>query len=207
MSTPTSADSFLMGGGGAPSAKFPAIGTTYTGRITEQPEVQQQRDFTTSELKFWKDGAPMMQLVVTIQTSQRDAAISDDDDGKRRLFIKGQMRQAIADAVRTAGGRGLEVGGTLTVTYTHDGPRQGNFSPPKQYTAIYIPAAASELAAPGPDQAPPGVNPVTGEITTPPPAPAAAAVPGVNPNDPAVQALLRQLQGGGQPVPDGPAPF
>lgn len=181
------ANSFLMGGGGAPTAKFPTPGTTVGGRITEPPQVEQQRDIQTGEKKFWSDGNPMMQLVVTVQTDQRDPSI-EDDDGRRRIFVKGVMKNVVADAVRATGARGLEVGGQLHVTYTHDGtPKQRGFSAPKQYAARYVPAAQSELAAPAPAPAaapaqyavpaaapqyqpapapvPAGVNPVTGEIT------------------------------------------
>lgn len=205
MIMPTSADNFLMGGGGAPSAKFPAIGTSYSGRITEKPDVQQQRDFNSGEPKFWKDGNPMMQLVVTIQTEHRDPEVADDD-GRRRLFVKGQLKQAVADAVRRSGGRGLEVGGTLTVTYTHDGERQGNYNPPKQYKAEYVPAATSELSSPDPS-VPAGVNPHTGEITQP----AAGGQGGVDMNDPAVRALLSQMRQSNAPAASGgsntPPPF
>ncbi|ODA69250.1 hypothetical protein [Streptomyces sp. AVP053U2] len=178
------ANSFLMGGSGAPTAKFPTPGTTIGGRITEPPKVEQQRDIQSGEAKFWSDGNPMMQLVVTVQTDQRDPAI-EDDDGRRRIFVKGQMKNAVADAVRQAGAKGLEVGGTLHVRYTHDGEQtKRGFSAPKQYAAKYTPAAASELAAtpaaaptppPGPAgtsdpwntaAAPAGVNTVTGEISS-----------------------------------------
>jgi hypothetical protein len=183
------ANSFLMGGGGAPTAKFPTPGTTVGGRITEPPKVEQQRDIQSGEQKFWSNGDPMMQLVVTVQTDQRDPAI-EDDDGRRRIFVKGQMKNAVADAVRAAGARGLEVGGTLHVRYTHDGEQtKRGFSAPKQYAAKYVPAAQNELAAPaaahgagavqtpgpidwnqvGAAPAPAGVNTVTGEISDPPP--------------------------------------
>lgn len=200
-----SAEDFLMGGGGAPSAKFPQPGTTVAGRITEQPRLEQQRDFTTGEAKFWKDGNPQMQLIVTVQTDQRDPQI-DEDDGRRRLYVKGALKNAVADAVRAAGARGLEVGGHLTVTYTHDGQAtQRGMNPPKQYTAQYTAAAVAELTAPDPG-VPAGVNPRTGEITTPAPAaPAVAApstVPGLNADqlaaiqaDPAKAALFAQLTG------------
>ncbi|MFF9129153.1 hypothetical protein [Streptomyces sp. NPDC014806] len=173
------ANNFLMGGGGAPTAKFPAPGTTVGGRITEEPKVEQQRDIQTGEKKFWNNGDPMMQLVVTVQTDQRDPSL-EEDDGRRRIFVKGVMKNAVADAVRAAGARGLEVGGQLFVTYTHDGePKQRGFSAPKQYAARYIAAAQSELAPPAPAAAPPqqyaapapaaapqypaGHNPVTGQ--------------------------------------------
>jgi hypothetical protein len=148
MSTPPqtpSANDFLMGGGGAPSAAFPAPGTLVGGTITETPVVQQQRDLKDGSPKFWSDGNPQMQMVVTIQTEQRDPG-NPDDDGKRRLFVKGQMKQAVADAVRAAGAPGLQVGGVLEVAYTHDGPvAQRGFNAPKQYKARYTAASAGDV--------------------------------------------------------------
>lgn len=210
MTTPMNADDFLMSGGGAPSAKFPVIGTTVSGPITEKPIVQQQRDPKDGSPKVWNDGNPMMQLVVTVQSGQNDPAVADDD-GRRRIFVKGQMKTAIQDAVRTVGARGLEVGGVLSVTYVRDGEKSNPaFSAPKQYTASYTAAAQAEFDKPDP-QVPPGVNPQTGEITTPAPVTAAvtaAPVAAINPNDPAVQALLAQLQGAQAVAPQGgPAPF
>ncbi|MFF5784221.1 hypothetical protein ACFY8P_04530 [Streptomyces sp. NPDC012693] len=147
------ADDFLMGGGGAPTAKFPTPGTTISGRITQKPTVEQQRDIKTGDAKFWGDGNPMWQVVVTVQTELRDPSI-DGDDGRRRLFVKGAMKNVISEAVNNAGARGLEVGGTLAVTYTHDGvAKQVGMSPPKQYTATYTPAAVAALHTPDPGQA------------------------------------------------------
>lgn len=129
-----SANDFLMGGGGAPSAKFPTIGTTVKGTIVSF-ETTQQIDFATKLPKKWDDGNPMMQLVVTLQTEERDPD-EPDDDGKRRLFVKSQMREAVADAVRAVGGNGLEHGATLAVRYESDKPSQrGN--PTKIYRAQY----------------------------------------------------------------------
>lgn len=183
MSTPVNANDFLMGGGGAPSAKFPAIGTSFTGRITEQPTVEQQKDFTTGNPKFWDDGNPAMQLVVTIQTEQRDPAV-ENDDGKRRLYVKGQLKTAVQEAVRNSGARGLEVGGHLAVTYTQDGEvKRAGFNAPKIFRAEYV--AAVQVEIPEPAAVPPGVNPTTGEIAT-------AATPDLN--DPTVRALLAQMQ-------------
>lgn len=187
MSTPIqhqvpSADDFLMGGG-IPSAKFPAVGTTVTGRITEKPTVQQQKDYTTEQPKFWDDGTPMMQLVVTVATNERDPEITDDD-GVRRIYVKGNLKTAVASAVRAAGARGLEVGGILAVTYTGDGEKKNpKFNAPKLFSAVYTSAANAELNTPDP-AAPAGVNTATGEVAAP------AAAPQVNLNDPAIQALI-----------------
>lgn len=191
MSTPAmDANSFLMAGG-AKSARFEQPGAFVTGRISEQPVVQQQKDFSTGEPLFWNDGQPRMQLSVTLATDQRDPADADDD-GSRRIYVKGQMKQAIQQAVRASGARGLEVGGVLKVTYVRNGTASNpRFNPPKEYAAEYTPAAQAELNTPEP-AAPAGVNTTTGEITTPA-APAAPGQPDLN--DPAVQALLAQLQG------------
>jgi hypothetical protein len=186
MSTPINANDFLMGGAGAPSAKFPTVGTSHGGRITEQPTVEQQRDFQTGNPKFWDDGNPMMQLVVTIQTDERDPSV-ENDNGRRRIFVKGQLKTAIQEAVRSAGARGLEVGGHLTVTYTHNGEvKKAGFNPPKLFTAVYVPAANAEMSTPA-QEPPAGVNPQTGEITG-----SAPSQPDLN--DPAVRALLAQMQ-------------
>lgn len=203
--TTPSADDFLLGGS-VPSAKFPVIGTTVAGRITTPPTVEQQRDYTTGEAKFWDDGKPQMQLVVTLATNLRDPQISDDD-GTRRLYVKGQLKNAVAQAVRAAGARGLEVGGLLEVTYARDGERKNpRFNAPKEYTATYVPAAAAELHTPD-TAVPPGVNPHTGEITG---GPAVGLTPqqyAAAQANPATAALLAQ-QGRLQPptTPDGQLP-
>lgn len=192
------ADDFLLGGGIA-SAKFPTIGTRVTGRVTEKPQVQQQRDINSGELKYWSDGQPMRQLAVTLATDERDPKITDDD-GTRRIYVKAQMKNAVADAVRRAGASGLEVGGILTVTYVRDGEAsKRGFNPPKEYTAEYTPAAAAELHQPDQGTAPRFENPF--------PAPAAPAAPaptftgGLTAEqlaaaqaNPATAALLAQLQ-------------
>lgn len=132
---------FLLGGGGAPAAKFPTIGTVIKGTVLNS-EVAQQIDFATQKPKFYDDGNPAMQVVITVQTDDRDPSI-ENDDGKRRLFVRGQMREALGDALRGTGAK-LEKGGTLAVQYVADKPsNKGN--PAKQYRAQYAPP--SQLAA------------------------------------------------------------
>lgn len=207
MSTPQqyqapSADDFLMGGG-VTSAKFPTIGTTVAGRITERPTVEQQRDYTTGELKFWDDGKPQMQMVVTLATAERDPA-NPDDDGARRIYVKGQMKNAVAQAVRASGARGLEVGGVLSVTYSGDGERKNpRFNAPKNFTAVYTPAATAELNTPDPAQA----------YAAPAPQYGATAPQGLTPQqyaaaqqNPATAALLQQ-QAAPAAQPNGLPPF
>lgn len=155
MTTPNlpDADSLLMGGG-IPSAKFPNIGDTVTGVIESKPEVQQQRDYDTDELLWWDDGKPRLQIKVVLRTNQRDPDI-DDDQGLRALYLKAQLQSAVRDAVKASGAKGLEVGGTLTVTYDHDGVTNNKkFNPPKQYVASYTPPNVLDQAA---GEAPSGI--------------------------------------------------
>lgn len=194
-----SADDFLMGGG-VPSAKFPAIGHTVSGRITERPIVEQQRDYTTGDLKFWDDGKPQMQLVVTLATNERDPE-NPEDDGTRRLYVKGQMKNVVASAVRATGARGLEVGGTLTVTYARDGQKTNpKFNAPKNFDAAYVPAATAELHTPDPAAQQPAVQQQ--------PAGVPSVVPGLTPEqlaaamaNPATAALLAQQQAAATATP------
>jgi hypothetical protein len=142
MSTTTNdaVNDFLMGGAGAPSAKFDTVGRTYKGTIVKS-EVRQQIDMDTDEPEFWKDGKPKMQAVITIQTDEIDPTI-EDDDGQRRLFVKGNMQKAIREAVKAAGCSRLDVGGVLAVRYSDNGEAtKRGFSPPKLYVAQYRPPA------------------------------------------------------------------
>jgi hypothetical protein len=122
---------------GIRSASFQNVGDSVVGFIVHQPEVQQQRDFETGEPKFWSDGNPMMQLRVVLQTEVRDPE-DPEDSGERALYVRGNMQRAVAQAVRQAGAKGLEVGGKLLIKYSGDGKatRRG-LNAPKLYEARY----------------------------------------------------------------------
>lgn len=132
-------------GGGVKGAKFERIGDSIAGEVYETPEVRQQTDLSTGQPKVWDDGRPQMQLVVTLKTNLHD---EPDDDGLRRIFVKGKMTEAIREAVRRSGARGLEVGGQLTVRFTGEEPpvRRG-FNPTKLYAAEYTRAATNQASA------------------------------------------------------------
>ncbi|WNM67548.1 hypothetical protein SEA_SHADOW1_70 [Mycobacterium phage Shadow1] len=151
----------FLGGGGPASAKFANHGDTVGGPIAVEPEQRQQTDMKTGEGLEWKDGSPRMQLVVTVQTDLNDPEV-EDDDGLRRLFVKGEMRKAVQKAVIAAGAKGLDVGGQLFVTYIGDGEKKGNLSAPKLYRAEYIKPAAgaapAAAAAPADGALPEGVT-------------------------------------------------
>jgi hypothetical protein len=104
--------------GGGRSATFPTKGTSYSGTILSAPREVQQRDFKTKDPKFYKDGDPMMQTVIEVQTNQRDPE-DDSDDGVRLVYAKGQMLAALRVALREAKIRSRQalVGATFTVTF------------------------------------------------------------------------------------------
>lgn len=131
-------NSFLLGSESVPSASFLTKGTTHEGEILDL-KMRQQLDIKTRKPMFWDNGDPKMQLVVTLQTEEIDDEI-EDDDGRRRLYVKFKLRDAIAEAVREADAidSGLEVGGWLSVTFTgQDKPTKRGYSGVKNYEAAY----------------------------------------------------------------------
>ncbi|GAB7039726.1 MULTISPECIES: hypothetical protein [Catenuloplanes] len=173
------ANSILMGSAGAPSAKFPVVGTMLHGTVVEEPTTQQQTNFRTKAKEFWPDGQPKMQVLVVLQTSERDPEVQDDD-GKRTLFIKGkELTNAIRDAVRTAGAKGIHRGGTLTVQYVGDGqPAPGLDDGPKLYAARYEPPSQfAGVAASGGFIQPPSQQAAPQQFVQPAAVPPASPVP------------------------------
>lgn len=137
----------LLNGGGIPSAKFPTVGTVVKGTIVSA-KTSQQRDMDTDELKTWNDGSPMMQIEIVLQTDERDPEV-EDDDGQRKLWVKGGMMTAVKAAIKKANSK-LEAGGTLAVKYSGNGePKKKGYNPPKQYVAEYAPAPAVSDAVAG----------------------------------------------------------
>lgn len=134
--TATDPNAFLMQSG-AKSFKFATVGTVAKGSIVSL-ELQQQRDLDGVP-KWWDDAKaqPMMQVRIVLQTDERDPEITDDD-GQRAVYAKGNMQQAIRDAVKAAGASEISEGGVLAVQYTGDGTasKKGQ-NPPKQYRAEY----------------------------------------------------------------------
>lgn len=177
-------DGFLLGGGGK-SASFDNIGDSITGTILSA-EVKDQTDIGTGKPLTWDNGEVKKQLVVKLQTSLAD---DGDDDGVRAIYVKGSkkagsrsLHDAVASAVRQAGAKSLEVGGTLTVT--HDGTEPSatrGFSDRKLYSATY--AAPNKAAQTGDFLGTLGATPAQQQapVSAPPAAPAAPAAPAVDP--------------------------
>lgn len=121
----------------APTATFPELGATISGTVVGKLTAQ-QTDMDTGKPLTYDDGHPRLQVIVTLQTSLNDGDIVDDD-GRRRLFVKGDMTRAVRDAVKATGRRKLDLGGELSVTWADEGvaPRKG-LNKPKLYEAKYL---------------------------------------------------------------------
>lgn len=129
-------DEFLTGS--APSVKFPAVGSFVKGTVVKATMGVQRTP--QGELRTFPDGNPRRQIIVTLQTDEK---LDADDDGTRRLFIKGSMTQELRRACKANNVKGLRPGDALTVTYAEDGqPTQPGLNPPKLFTVDLDPAGA-----------------------------------------------------------------
>lgn len=110
------------GGGGLPGAASfdfkgnvsDGIGLSVAGEIVDVYESQQTEIDPPHDKKVDKNGKPMMQLAVTLQTDLRDWAgakkpweDSDgnkvEDTGLRKVYLRFQGARAVGDAVKAAG--------------------------------------------------------------------------------------------------------
>jgi hypothetical protein len=97
------------------SFKDSKVGDSFTGVITEL-ETAQVRDFETNEPKFWDDGNPQLQVVLTLATDYIDNDV-EGDDGTRKLYLVGQKLTAMKAAVKEFG-KQIAKGQIITITFT-----------------------------------------------------------------------------------------
>jgi hypothetical protein len=149
------ANEILMGGGGAPTAKF-VEGVPVGGPIVAKPRAHQEREFDPKNpghgaLKYFPSGDKIMGITVDVQTNERMAGDSEDT-GVRRIYIEGKrLKDATRAAIRATGAAGLEVGGELWVTNTGREPDENGRitdQSPKLWDVRYVPAATTALNGP-----------------------------------------------------------
>jgi hypothetical protein len=153
--------------------KWENPGTSYVGTITEVA-LRQARKYESTELDYWDDGTPKMQVVLTLATDYRDPG-NEDDDGTRMLSINlwsGQKKALIA-ACKAAGVAEPEVGQQFRATHKEG---IGNAKNPRVFEYVITPA-------------PSGVASALAEPAAAAPAPAAPAPAAANPADTAKQLL------------------
>ena len=101
------------------SFKDSKIGDSFTGTITKL-ETAQVRDFDSNEPKFWDDGKPQLQVVLTLDTDYADPT-NPEDDGVRKLYLVGAKLTAMKAAVKEFG-KPVAVGQVITITFTGEKP-------------------------------------------------------------------------------------
>lgn len=128
------------------SCKFKTPGETHTGVITEISDRMPVTKYGTTDPDYWPDGSPKQQVVITLATDERDPE-DPNDTGERSLWVTesrkaGTILAAIIQATRQANAK-LEIGGTLSVSFTgHDPNSKNPAQPRKLYAATYQPPAA-----------------------------------------------------------------
>lgn len=147
---------------GAPSISFAdksMKGKWVVGTVVSM-ELTQQTEFGSDTLKWYDEAKtrPMMQVVFTLQTDERNPA-DENDDGMRRLFAKGNMVGAIKHAIKKSGYAGDVTGGKLGICWTGEGEAKKGMAPPKLYAAKFAPPEATAVL----DQAEPEPPMVDGE--------------------------------------------
>lgn len=157
-------------------------GTSITGTIVNVTTMQ-VTDYITKQPKTWDNGDPMLQAVVTLQTSLKDDA---EDNGMRAIYIKlwGQQNRALADAVRKTGrtraSEALTTGAVFTATFTSTAPSKMG-SPTKLYEYQIQPPAAAQLDNAVAPASTPTADANPWHTPTPTQAPASAPQPPVMP--------------------------
>lgn len=140
------ANNMLMSGGGI-GCQFPKVGHSFTGTVLSWGEPFQQTNAETGDPLFFSDGkTPRMQFPLTLATDARGKFNEDgepedvpDDDGVRTLYVSNRRQKAIRDAIRKAGGTGLERGALLTITRIK--PTGLKNKKMYDYSAVWLPAA------------------------------------------------------------------
>lgn len=165
------AASFLSGGSTL-AVKFPDVGATFEGTITDW-EMRQQTDKDTGDLKWFvgnkllkdsevkpeqrRSAKPANQLLLYVQGEPTGVTHEwvgrkfvekpvPDDDGMRVLYVKSDLQRAISRAIKDAGGK-LERGAYVQVKLTRTEKVKGGDFYKNVFAAKWTPAAQNPKAA------------------------------------------------------------
>jgi len=124
---PSAADLFANAGGYETAfKKGTPIGTVVAGKVTNVESLQ-VKNYETEELEWWEEGRPKMQMRIVVQTGVLDPLV-EGDTGERAIYIKwwGDSRTGLMDAVKAAGAKSVEVGGTFAARLMGTKPTTSN---------------------------------------------------------------------------------
>lgn len=125
------------------SFKDMPVGTSYTLKVTEAPQLVQATDYESRQPAFWPDGNPKM----TVVTGVVDTATGEE---KNLWAAKpSALFRAIGDAQKASGAQ-IKVGDTLVVTFSGEKPNEKNprLNPQKLYTVQHTAGDAFAEQAP-----------------------------------------------------------
>lgn len=182
-------------------------GTPRGGQIVDK-KITNQTKMGTNEVLKWDNGDPRKQMELTLQTSER---ADPQDDGKRRMFIKGDLPRAAREAMKKVSATDLSVGGWFYAAWVSEKPAsKPGFHDAKVFQAVYAPPGAPDPMAGQPAYTPAPSAPV------PPPAPsanvdhyaayAAQQAAGGPPVQPALPAVPQQFAPAAEMAGPAPAP-
>ena len=182
-------DALFQGGGSPTLTKDMTPGEVREGIVISTPLAQQATKFQSSELDFFTNGDPKMQIKFDVST---DLQTDPEDTGDRTVYIKtwGNQSRAFEDAVRAAGhtkvSEAITPGTVVRVTFKGKQTvktRNGTSFEENGYEYEIVPAtqaAPAPAAAPAGQQAPAAQAPAAAasapaQATAPAAAPAPAA--------------------------------
>lgn len=132
---------------GGKAASFTQKGVVFKGVLMENP-IEKQQTAPDGTLKWFdkEEKQPRMQLVFKFQTDERDPE-DPEDTGIRSLWTKIEQIKAIREALKAAGSKRPEIGGTLELAWTSETPpKVRGHNPTKHFTARWTPPVSSLLA-------------------------------------------------------------
>ena len=190
-------DALFQGGGSPTLTKDMTPGEVREGIVISAPLAQQATKFQSSELDFFSNGDPKMQIKFDVST---ELQTDPEDTGDRTVYVKtwGSQSRAFEDAVRNSGhakvSEAITPGTIVRVTYKGKQTvktRNGSSFEENGYEYEIVPATQPGQAQPASaaaqvQQAPAAPAPATAAPA--PQAPAAApapAAPAAAPSNPA----------------------
>jgi hypothetical protein len=131
----------------SPIFKYNEPGNTITGPIVEEPRTFPLNEFGTKEPKLDRDGNPVMQVLLVVQTHQY---ADENHDGRWRTYIdKPLLKAAVLKALKAAGVKTLAVGGIITIEFVGFRETRGGGSA-KDFTVTYTPPLGDDADDFGP---------------------------------------------------------
>jgi hypothetical protein len=144
-------------------------GTPRGGQIISK-KISNQTKLGTNEVLRWDNGEPRKQMELVLQTAER---ADPQDDGRRRMFIKGDLPRAAREAMKAVGATDLAVGGWFYAAWVSDKKAtKVGFNDQKVFNAVYAPPGSPDpmagrppyQAAPAQPSAPAQYVPVSEQV-------------------------------------------